>query len=66
MGCTLDLNRVLSDPAMQTVVGVTTPIPEGGWGEGISTIAFGILNQDEMMIWEVGKRTFCHPLGLGE
>jgi hypothetical protein len=54
MGYTLDFNRVLSDRGMQTAGGVPTPTFEGGGGDKISTDAFGILNQDEMMIWQVG------------
>jgi hypothetical protein len=54
MGFTLDFNRVLSDPGMQTAGEVPTPACEGGPGEKISTDAFGTLNQDEMMIWKVG------------
>jgi transposase len=67
VGCTLDLNRVLSEPAMQTAIGGATPIFEGGRGKGISTGAFGILNEDEMMIWDAGQCPFCyHPLRSGE
>jgi hypothetical protein len=40
---------------MQSVVGGATPIFEGGRGEGISTGAFGVLDEDEMMIWEAGN-----------
>jgi hypothetical protein len=54
MGCTLDLNRVLSDPMMQTAVGSARPTFEGGRGQEISTNAFGTLNEEKMMIWEVG------------
>jgi hypothetical protein len=52
---TLDFNRILSDPAMQTIIGGSLPIFEGERGERISTSVFSILNQAEMMICEVGN-----------
>lgn len=33
-GCTLDLNRVLSDPAMQTIIGGAMPIIKRGEERG--------------------------------
>jgi hypothetical protein len=67
MECILDLNRVLSDPAMQTVVGRAMPIFESGRGEGISTAIFSILNENEIMIWKAGESPFCnHSLEPGK
>jgi hypothetical protein len=44
MGCTGYLNRVLSDPARQTVAGGATGNFEGGRGEEIATGVFDVLN----------------------
>jgi hypothetical protein len=48
-------NRVLSDPAMQTVVGGATPIVESGRGEGISTAAFDIRKENEITFGQHGN-----------
>jgi hypothetical protein len=48
---------------MQTVVEGGMLTFECAQGEGISTGAFGILNEDVMMIWEVCQGLFfCHAL----
>jgi hypothetical protein len=66
MGCPSDLNHVLSDPVTQILVEGATPIFEGGRGYGISTGAFAILTEDEMIIWEAAQCPFCrHPLRPG-
>jgi hypothetical protein len=52
---------------MQTASGGATPTFERGRGQGISTSAFGVLHENQMMIWEVGQSPFCcHPLGPAE
>jgi hypothetical protein len=67
IGCTLDLNRVLSDPTMQTVVGSAVSIIERGRGEEISTGTFDILSEGAKMIWAVQNCPSCsHPLAPRE
>jgi hypothetical protein len=52
MGCTLDLNRVLSDSAMQTAVGGATSTFEGGRGEKISTSLLSVGTRMNRLILE--------------
>jgi hypothetical protein len=61
--CPLGFQHVLTLVALQTVVGSATPIFEGGHGGGNSTAGFRILNEDEVLIWELEQCPFCcHPL----
>jgi transposase len=61
--CELDPARVLDDPALQPASGGAIPIFEGGRGRGVSTGQFGLLDEDEMLIWDAWQCPFCcHPL----
>jgi hypothetical protein len=65
--CTLSPEHVLADGALQAVMDGRTPTWEGGRGRGVSTGEFGLLNEDEMLIWEAGQCPFCcHPLRAGQ
>jgi hypothetical protein len=57
--CELDPARVLGDPALQPASGGAIPIFEGGRGRGVSTGQFGLLDEDEMLIWDAGQCPFC-------
>jgi hypothetical protein len=57
--CALDSKHVLGDPALQASPDEAVSISEGARGRGVNTSQFGILNEDEMLIWEVGQCPFC-------
>jgi hypothetical protein len=59
----LDTGHVLVDPALQSSLEGAVPTFEGARGRGVNTSQFGLLNGDEVLIWEVGQCPFCcHPL----
>jgi hypothetical protein len=57
--CTLQPEHVLRDPTLQGSPDGAAPIFEGGRGRGVGTSQFGLLNEDEMLIWEAGQCPFC-------
>jgi hypothetical protein len=59
-GCELDPSRVLKDPALKPTFDRRTPILAGSRGRGVVTGQFRFLDEDEMLIWEVGQCSFCY------
>jgi hypothetical protein len=57
--CGVDPARVLKDPALQPTFDGGTPVYEGARGRGVSTGQFGVLDEDEMLIWQAGQCPFC-------
>jgi hypothetical protein len=59
----LDAGHVLTDPALQNSPEGAVPTFEGACGQAVNTSQFGLLNEDEVLIWEAGQCHFCcHPL----
>jgi hypothetical protein len=58
-GFRLDVDHVLSDPGLQPVSGGAERVFEGARGRGVVSGEWGVLNEDEMLIWQAGQCPFC-------
>jgi hypothetical protein len=55
----LDAGHVLADPALQSSPEGAVSTFEGARGRGVNTSQFGLLNEDEVLIWEAIQCPFC-------
>jgi hypothetical protein len=61
--CALDTGYVLADPALQSSLEGAVPTFKEARGRGVNISQFGLLNEDEVLIWEAGQCPFCcHPV----
>ena len=58
-GCALGAEHVSRDPALHPVAEGEASIFEGARGRGVVSAEFGVLNEDEMLIWEARQCPFC-------
>jgi hypothetical protein len=52
--CALDAGHVLADRTLQSSQEVAVPTFEGARGRGVNRSQFGLLNEDEVLIWGAG------------
>jgi hypothetical protein len=57
--CAFDAGHVLGDSALQISREGAVPTFEGARGRGVNTSQFGLLNEDEVLIWETGQCHLC-------
>jgi hypothetical protein len=53
------VDHVLSDPAFQPVLDGAASVFEAARGRGVVSGEWGVLNEDEMLIWQAGQCPFC-------
>jgi hypothetical protein len=59
---TFDLNHGLGDPALQPALGSAPPVFERAQDRHVPTSEWGVLNEDELLIWLAGQCPFCCAL----